>query len=670
MGHVVNPVSFRLGTVKVWNSNFCMDNFSLKNYSYFAAMSINMFYVLCNVFRSRFFIYVTSYIFTNIKVHVVLNRILCMVFLYNGAVDYGGYKMSSLVNFFFSKNFSMFRKLYSHRLSLDTFTNRKSDGFSLFPYKFFFQSFFSYVFFFKMWNKKKVTYRFEIAFLRRYITKKLFFFAKKKNWKFTSFSFKRYSKKFILNMNKIFTHLWKTTSVRIIKNRRKNYRAFLFYFILKRKYICSIDQKWFLPMKKFFYKNIFKLSHLKNFKSVLVLFKNFRLTFILRERLRIYKKKKRKNPNTKYRCVVFPRTFTNRNFIRYPVATLYGFKNRVKTSPFLKHIMFFKFFINKFIKRLKYNVLKVFYFYLLKTFSSINFVFLYLYKNNKLHILFKNIVFLFYLKKLKISKLFKFSLIKFNLYKIKLDLIHTRVLVTTLENILFKKTIFTNKILNFLKKTFKNYVFNFEYHFVPVSEINAKVVSLFITIRLKQHYRINPLTKQLKNYFRLSASRIRGWKIMCAGRFSRKEIASFIVYKGGAFGFSVVNAFLDYHFSKVILKYSVCGIKVWLVLRKQFRYLKVIRYFFYKFVKSKKQQLFLNSSKIIFHSIFSNYKKHFQKKSFETRKLTSFSIYRISRLVFLKNIINFGNIFFLFKPWIGNFWDFWSKIKMLFLFIK
>lgn len=94
-------------------------------------------------------------------------------------------------------------------------------------------------------------------------------------------------------------------------------------------------------------------------------------------------------------------------------------------------------------------------------------------------------------------------------------------------------------------------------------ELNATIMSKYIAIRLRQRFQLKealmPMLRHLSNN-----EYIRGFRIVCAGRFTRKEIAMYDLRTYSSVPFSGVTSRLDYSLSEVVLKYSICGIKVWL----------------------------------------------------------------------------------------------------------
>lgn len=102
--------------------------------------------------------------------------------------------------------------------------------------------------------------------------------------------------------------------------------------------------------------------------------------------------------------------------------------------------------------------------------------------------------------------------------------------------------------------------------------VNANIISEFFFIRLTQYYtiwevlrNINFLFKSLMRGKRL----VKGYKITCSGRFSRKQRTTYSWKAFGSLAFSTVKSKLDYSYKTIALKYSACTIKVWVRLGKK-----------------------------------------------------------------------------------------------------
>lgn len=98
---------------------------------------------------------------------------------------------------------------------------------------------------------------------------------------------------------------------------------------------------------------------------------------------------------------------------------------------------------------------------------------------------------------------------------------------------------------------------------MEVSELNATIVSKYIATRLRQRFQLREILMPLLRHLTYNKY-VRGFRITCAGRFTKKEIALYDLHTFSSVPFSGVTAQFDYSLSEVVLKYSICGIKVWL----------------------------------------------------------------------------------------------------------
>lgn len=118
-----------------------------------------------------------------------------------------------------------------------------------------------------------------------------------------------------------------------------------------------------------------------------------------------------------------------------------------------------------------------------------------------------------------------------------------------------------------LNTVFKNLVGskNFRIYLkkLEVTELTAAVISKYLAVRLRQRFQLKeallPMLRHLSNTFF-----VRGFRVVCAGRFTRKEIALYDLRTYSSVPFSGATSRLDFSLAEVVLKYSICGIKVWL----------------------------------------------------------------------------------------------------------
>jgi len=104
--------------------------------------------------------------------------------------------------------------------------------------------------------------------------------------------------------------------------------------------------------------------------------------------------------------------------------------------------------------------------------------------------------------------------------------------------------------------------------------VNASIISEFFFIRLKQYYTIWEVLKNINFLFKILMRKkriVRGYKIMCSGRFSRKQRATYNWKSFGSLALSTVKSKLDYSYRTIALKYSSITIKVWVRLNRKKR---------------------------------------------------------------------------------------------------
>ena len=59
---------------------------------------------------------------------------------------------------------------------------------------------------------------------------------------------------------------------------------------------------------------------------------------------------------------------------------------------------------------------------------------------------------------------------------------------------------------------------------------------------------------------------VKGYKIACSGRFSRKQRTTYTWKVFGSLATSSIKSNLDYDYRTISLKYSACTVKVWVRL--------------------------------------------------------------------------------------------------------
>lgn len=131
---------------------------------------------------------------------------------------------------------------------------------------------------------------------------------------------------------------------------------------------------------------------------------------------------------------------------------------------------------------------------------------------------------------------------------------------------------FWQKIIFFFKKIF-SFFFKIpillkicKINFIGV---NVNIVGSYIINKLKLRFKIfqviSPVLRDLK-----SNKSIKGFKFSFCGRFSRKEMATCQWFSNGKVPSNTFNSFIEYKLFTVILKDSLCGIKIWITRRKNY----------------------------------------------------------------------------------------------------
>ena len=132
---------------------------------------------------------------------------------------------------------------------------------------------------------------------------------------------------------------------------------------------------------------------------------------------------------------------------------------------------------------------------------------------------------------------------------------------------------FKSLLLFYLKK-FNRSNFFAKIFIVGLSKtnVNANIISEFFFIRLTQYYTIWEVLRNINFLFKSLMRKkklVKGYKITCSGRFSRKQRTTYSWKAFGSLAFSTVKSKLDYSYRTIALKYSSCTIKVWVRLGKK-----------------------------------------------------------------------------------------------------
>lgn len=152
-------------------------------------------------------------------------------------------------------------------------------------------------------------------------------------------------------------------------------------------------------------------------------------------------------------------------------------------------------------------------------------------------------------------------------------------------NFYFFKEIFFGRFILFqgagsaiyssLKEFDKNENIFINFFGMHTRNISASFITNFIIIKLGQYFTIHqilgPFLRKLRN-----TGYIKGFRIIVAGRLTRKERAAYIVRTAGDITLGTKSCYIDYAADFKIMRFGVVGVKVWF-------YLKGIRPYYYVF---------------------------------------------------------------------------------------
>jgi hypothetical protein len=238
--------------------------------------------------------------------------------------------------------------------------------------------------------------------------------------------------------------------------------------------------------------------------------------------------------------------YNNLNFIFYH-------KNFIKILKFYNRLFFYKLIK---ISNKKFKYLKN------KNKYSIKYKFKIL---NLKNILYRYVVKLIYKKKALLKKYKNSIIIKNNIKNNLLSLVNKPFLF----NLLYIEKI----LLQYSKILLKQDILC-HYYIITNYNFTSQVLVKYISIKLKQKFSFNqvirPLVKYL-NYLIKKKKILFGYRLELSGRFSRKQRATFLLFKNGKIPLGTIYTNIDYKTDFVILKNGLVNIKIWLNKTEKFK---------------------------------------------------------------------------------------------------
>jgi hypothetical protein len=532
MGHVVNPISFRLGKVLFWKTNFLhyKQKFLFNKLFYISMFVFKLFYWLFQVKLTLNFFFNRVKRFRKkqffIKKHNKVNFLSNKTFFFDFLVR--------IQNFF---KFGLIYDVYVYQrkkeiisFSADVLYN--NECIEIF-YKngFYFYKYVSILLYFLRLKYKKMSLK-KLLKLCKFILKipkkrKLFLelkFKKLRYFRILKFYYAKLINKFCNFNNYLVYYVLYVKSFFFFKNRIR----------LKKKNTLLLKDS----LKRIFYYFLKRLNIIFFLKKIRKKIRNFRKIF----------KSMVLNMEVQDVGVFFNSKYLKINLIIFKEMLIDKFKKNVFNFFFLQSTVFY-------LKIIKY------YFVLTSRLKQ------------KLILLWIMLQLTIYFNFFNLSKLFRIIFLKmkifdvrnlniFNIFNCYFLRITQKVPLFNFHKLIISK--FNKKILqNLVKNLVKNYTILISYFFINNNMLNAQIIFKFISRQLFLNKPINRIIKIVL----LELSRFKkfaGFKILMRGRFTRKERAFNKVWTVGKIPTSAVVKPLDYLSNIFISKFGVGSIRIWL----------------------------------------------------------------------------------------------------------
>lgn len=224
-------------------------------------------------------------------------------------------------------------------------------------------------------------------------------------------------------------------------------------------------------------------------------------------------------------------------------------------SLFKKDYLLF-YFLNWFTKKtkfLKFNVIMSH--YKIYRISKETYINLYYYNSN----MYNNNSFVFLEKIININDKLELKNFQNNLFFLQEFIIKKLIFALYWKNLNASLKFFFNKIDSI--NTFHLNIYSLDF-----LNISVNAISTYLSLKLQKRYSLDwvlkPILKDLS--VKIKRKNFIGYKIVCSGRFTRKQIATYMWMKGGSLKLNTLSNLIKYSEVRVRLKYGLCGIKIWI----------------------------------------------------------------------------------------------------------
>lgn len=130
----------------------------------------------------------------------------------------------------------------------------------------------------------------------------------------------------------------------------------------------------------------------------------------------------------------------------------------------------------------------------------------------------------------------------------------------------FLLKVFFSRVIILSEKIFQqifNTKINFVFSRINSETVNSNLISYYMAIKLKQRFPLREVLRLIINTLK-AVKNVNGFKIKCSGRFDRKQRATYLWEHFGIISSTTIMKPVDYSESVVLLKYGLCGLKVWI----------------------------------------------------------------------------------------------------------
>ena len=109
---------------------------------------------------------------------------------------------------------------------------------------------------------------------------------------------------------------------------------------------------------------------------------------------------------------------------------------------------------------------------------------------------------------------------------------------------------------------------------IPQEKLSAEGWARLICFKLQSNFRFGKIMSDILYILNhlIKFENLTGYKIVCNGRLSRRGRSSSLLRSRGSMPLSTYCTYVDYSYQSVVLKNSICGIKVWLYYKKNPRW--------------------------------------------------------------------------------------------------